>query len=67
MSAESPSLDPVCGMTVKPDGPHAHDYRGVIYRFCSARCLEKFSGDPESYLGDRPEVPARSAAWPSSR
>jgi len=42
--------DPVCGMTVKPEGPHHHAHEGVTYRFCSARCLEKFRADPQRYL-----------------
>src|SRR5262249_24601997 len=50
-----PARDPVCGMTPKPDGPHRHSHGGVTYRFCSARCLEKFRAAPESYLEPRPQ------------
>lgn len=42
--------DPVCGMTVTADSPHHHQYRDKNYYFCSARCREKFSVDPENYL-----------------
>jgi len=42
--------DPVCGMTVKPDGTHRHTYNGVEYRFCCNGCREKFAADPEKYL-----------------
>jgi len=50
--------DPVCGMTVDPDGPHRTQHAGVTYGFCSARCLERFREDPEQFLdgppGERP-------------
>ena len=60
-----PLRDPVCGMTVKPDGPHRHEHAGTIHRFCSARCLEKFRTEPEKYLaavGAAPPAPAYPAA-----
>src|SRR5690606_20599023 len=41
--------DPVCGMTVKPDTPHHLEHAGHTWRFCSARCVEKFSADPARY------------------
>jgi P-type Cu+ transporter len=44
------NIDPVCGMTVKPESPHHYHYHGTEYRFCSAKCLAKFQADPESYL-----------------
>ncbi|WP_435626501.1 heavy metal translocating P-type ATPase [Candidatus Ferrigenium straubiae] len=43
-------IDPVCGMTVKPESPHRWEYRGAEYRFCSAKCLSKFQVSPEAYL-----------------
>ncbi len=47
--------DPVCHMSVDPEKTdHHHDYNSHIYHFCSAKCLNKFTLDPESYLGDRP-------------
>jgi len=42
--------DPVCGMTVKPDGPHRTEHEGRTYRFCSAGCKAKFEADPKKYL-----------------
>ena len=54
MAGQPANRDPVCGMGVGPDGPHRYEYRGVAYRFCSARCLAKFREDPEPYLQDRP-------------
>ncbi len=43
-------IDPVCGMTVKPDSVHGFDYAGRHYRFCSAKCLAKFEAEPQRYL-----------------
>jgi Cu+-exporting ATPase len=56
VSAASPDLDPVCGMTVRPDGPHRWAFGGVRYGFCSERCLIKFRDDPEHYLEGKPTV-----------
>ncbi len=36
-------IDPVCGMTVKPESPHHYHYNGSKYRFCSAKCVAKFA------------------------
>ncbi len=41
--------DPVCGMRVKPDGPHFTEHEGRTYRFCSPGCKEKFDADPAKY------------------
>lgn len=48
------AVDPVCGMAVAmaEDALH-HGHDGVTYYFCSARCLEKFSRDPEAVLEGR--------------
>src|SRR5690606_31001069 len=46
--------DPVCGMTVKPDSPHRVEHAGRAWRFCSARCAEKFAADPARYDGSAP-------------
>lgn len=43
-------IDPVCGMTVKPDSLHRHEHDGVLYLFCAPKCRTKFIDDPESYL-----------------
>ena len=42
--------DPVCGMTVEPDS-HRVEHGGRTWRFCSARCAEKFAADPARYDG----------------
>ncbi|HEY3433243.1 MAG TPA: heavy metal translocating P-type ATPase [Rhodocyclaceae bacterium] len=49
-------IDPVCGMTVKPESPHASDVAGAHYRFCSAKCKTKFDADPQHYLHPRAPV-----------
>jgi len=54
-SANGASLDPVCGMTVRPSAPHKLTHGGQDYRFCSARCLEKFRSDPARFL-DEPKA-----------
>jgi Cu+-exporting ATPase len=55
MTQPSPDLDPVCGMTVKPEWTRSHEHAGVLYRFCGQRCLERFREDPAHFLEPRPE------------
>jgi YHS domain-containing protein len=47
-------LDPVCGMTVEPDGARAKglhsSYEGHDYFFCGKGCKLEFDDDPEHYL-----------------
>ena len=54
--------DSVCGMSVPADGQYRRERAGATYRFCSPRCLAKFSADPERYLAPEPAVAARPAA-----
>ncbi|MFN4326266.1 MAG: heavy metal translocating P-type ATPase [Azonexus sp.] len=54
-SMSSISIDPVCGMTVKPESPHVTDLDGIHYRFCSAKCKTKFDAEPARYLAPKPE------------
>ncbi|MBS1158688.1 MAG: ATPase, type:Copper-translocating P-type ATPase:Heavy metal translocating P-type ATPase [Proteobacteria bacterium] len=54
----SDSIDPVCGMTVKPESPHATDLGGIHYRFCSAKCKTKFDAEAARYLGPKQEESA---------
>ena len=43
-------IDPVCGMSVDPDGAASHsDYEGRTYHFCSNACKTKFDADPAAY------------------
>ena len=48
--AAAADRDPVCGMSVKPDSPHRSHHAGQEYRFCGARCKERFDADPQRYL-----------------
>ena len=66
MDDVKPFTDPVCGMSVGADGPHRHEHGGETYRFCSARCLEKFRAEPRRYLEPSPAPAAPSAATPQA-
>jgi YHS domain-containing protein len=47
-------IDPVCGMTVEPDGARARglhsSLNGMDYFFCGKGCKLEFDDDPERYL-----------------
>jgi Cu+-exporting ATPase len=57
------SIDPVCGMTVKPTTAHRAVHEGREVLFCGARCKAKFVADPALYL--RPAAPAPAASPPA--
>lgn len=61
-AAREPAIDPVCGMTCKPDTPHRFAHAGVEYCFCCAGCRDRFMADPERYLNAAPPVRASRAA-----
>ncbi|MCH6470408.1 permease [Sinomonas terrae] len=45
--------DPVCGMQVeKAHAPATHTHAGHMYWFCSDRCHEKFTADPDHYAAE---------------
>src|SRR5712692_10437679 len=45
--------DPVCGMSVDPAKAAGKvQYGGKTYYFCSARCAERFSKEPEKFIKD---------------
>jgi Cu+-exporting ATPase len=49
--AEQLEKDPVCGMTVDPEKAAAKvEHDGKTYYFCSPRCAERFSKEPEKFL-----------------
>ena len=56
--------DPVCGMQVQEAtaaGRATHE--GHTYLFCSSSCLERFTEEPESFLGNAtPKSPSHGAA-----
>lgn len=56
--------DPVCGMNVDPDDAAAsEDYQGRTYHFCSEKCRDKFTDDPEGWLsGENKEKEQEEAA-----
>ncbi len=43
------AIDPVCGMTVAPDGRPVR-YEGTDYYFCCAGCRQAFEQDPGAHL-----------------
>ena len=54
--------DPVCGMTVTESSPHQVDHAGQRYYFCSAKCQEKFTAEPDKYVASKSAAPAAVAA-----
>jgi Cu+-exporting ATPase len=50
-ATDTMTIDPVCGMTVDPEGPLRHEHHGTTYVFCCEHCLEKFRADPDRYVG----------------
>jgi Cu+-exporting ATPase len=55
-------IDPVCGMTVKPDSVHVVEHAGQTYHFCSAKCRAKFEAEPQRYLQAAAEPAAATVA-----
>ena len=57
----TPSVDPVCGMTVDPAtaaGSSVHE--GHTFYFCSTHCLHKFEAAPHQYVrGEPPQTAPR--------
>lgn len=53
-AADSPAIDPVCGMSVDRDTATAKDlcltHKGVDYSFCGKGCKLEFGDDPERFL-----------------
>ncbi len=55
------AIDPVCGMSVNiPTARHKLQLGGETRYFCSRRCLEKFSAEPERYA-KKSSAPAPAA------
>ena len=54
--------DPVCGMTVTESSPHQVDHAGQRYYFCSAKCQEEFTAEPDKYVASKSAAPAAVAA-----
>ncbi len=51
--------DPVCGMQVDPaTARHRAEHAGKQYFFCGPRCLERFTAEPERFVGGgKPAAP----------
>ena len=58
--------DPVCGMTVTPQSPHALVYEDQPFYFCSAGCKSKFAADPSRYLAAAGPVVAAQVSEPAT-
>ncbi len=43
-------IDPICGMSVSPQGDIRSEYKGKTYFFCSKHCKETFEKDPGKYI-----------------
>ncbi|HXM95906.1 MAG TPA: heavy metal translocating P-type ATPase [Candidatus Dormibacteraeota bacterium] len=51
LNSKPKAKDPVCGMMVDPDKAAASkEHAGNKYYFCSIRCAERFSQDPNKFL-----------------
>lgn len=51
VGAAPAAKDPVCGMSVTPEGAAARaEHEGKTYYFCSARCAERFRAEPAKFL-----------------
>ncbi len=47
--------DPVCGMRMRPEEAiYISEYQGVVYRFCSEACKEKFDQQPARFAPSTP-------------
>lgn len=58
---EKPFIDPVCGMKVAANPEKKITHGGHDYFFCSVRCTEKFSADPDAYLNRDQAAPQEPA------
>ena len=57
------TLDPVCGMKVKPPtAAGSVEHGGKTWHFCGQGCVRKFQADPAKYDGSQtaPPIPAPS-------
>ncbi len=43
-------LDPVCGKQVDIEKGYGKMHAGILYRFCSRKCLDQFEVEPDKYL-----------------
>ncbi len=57
----SPVEDPICGMTVDPEGALSSSFGGRTYFFCNPSCKRRFDADPRRYA-----APTEAAAPPKT-
>jgi len=55
-AVETTATDPVCGMQVSCNSPHAAVHQGQRYVFCCDGCRQKFVSNPEQFVTDRQSV-----------
>jgi P-type Cu+ transporter len=61
---DTPAVDPVCGMDVDPSTDLRTTHLGRVYGFCHPSCLERFTADPDAFLGRRePEAAIPGAIY----
>jgi P-type Cu+ transporter len=65
-TSTSTTVDPICGMTVDSESALQESYRGNRYYFCSKHCVEKFSSNPEQYVGKQTAEPSHSCCHTTS-
>lgn len=55
--------DPVCGMMIDPQSAKGGNsqYKDIIYYFCSPKCHQKFTANPEAYLTEKSSLRSASA------
>src|SRR6185312_12866214 len=64
--APTTERDVVCGMSVSADSRHRHVHGGREFKFCSARCKERFAAEPEAFLpGGAPKAEPASMPAPT--
>src|SRR3954447_26899762 len=58
------ATDPVCGMSVDPaTARYRTEHAGETYFFCGARCLERFTAEPERFLATAPSADLGPGPW----
>jgi len=60
--------DPICGMEAGPEKCAGQtEYNGTVYYFCSLKCLEKFTNDPQGWLSGSAREKLAAAAKPGGK
>jgi P-type Cu+ transporter len=58
------STDPVCGMKVDTEKGRSLEHAGKRYYFCSQKCVEKFSAEPDKYLNQAKKTATQTTISP---